>query len=117
VSEVPGSGNDKVKLSILIPVYNEFVYARESIRRVLNAPLPAGVERELIVVDDGSTDGTRSILSEMAGEHSEIQLHFQDRNQGKGAAIRRAISLMSGDIAVFQDADLEYGPVTITIEI
>ncbi|MHC4885145.1 MAG: glycosyltransferase [Planctomycetota bacterium] len=97
-------------LSILIPVYNEYSYVREALRRVLEAPLPDGVARELIVVDDGSMDGTREILAELDEEHEDITLILHERNQGKGAAIRTCIAAMSGDLAVFQDADLEYDP-------
>lgn len=97
-------------LSILIPVYNEFTYIRTALQRVIRAPLPVGVRRELIVVDDGSSDGTRDILTVLAAEYHEITLIFHEVNRGKGAAIRTAITAMTGDIAVFQDADLEYDP-------
>jgi glycosyltransferase involved in cell wall biosynthesis len=99
------------RLSILMPVYNERPFVRRCIERVLSAPLPDGLERELIVVDDHSTDGTTEVLQEIAARHSEVMRLFrQDRNRGKGAAIRRAVQEMQGDLAVIQDADLEYDP-------
>jgi len=98
-------------LSILIPVYNEREHLERSIERVLQAPLPDGLDRELVLVDDASTDGTRAIAEALAGRYpGKIRLFFQDHNQGKGAAIRRAILEMRGDYALFQDADLEYDP-------
>ena len=98
-------------LSILIPVYNERYLVGELIRRVLAAPLPENMAREVIVVDDGSTDGTRDILDQIARDNPEIVRYLpQPKNQGKGAAIRRAIAEATGDFAIFQDADLEYDP-------
>ncbi len=102
--------NKPALLSILMPVYNEYAFIRECIRRILHVALPENVARELVIVDDGSIDGTREILQELAETYPEIRLFFQDRNQGKGAAIRRAIDEMHGDLAIFQDADLEYDP-------
>jgi SAM-dependent methyltransferase len=99
-----------MKLSILIPVYNERYLVAELIRRVLDAPLPRALERELIVVDDGSTDGTRAILEELAEKHPEIVYRPHERNQGKAGAIRTAIGLATGEFCIFQDADLEYDP-------
>ncbi len=97
-------------LSVLMPVYNEYAYVRSAVRRVLEAPLPEGVRRELVVVDDGSTDGSREILQELDGGSPEVRLVLHERNRGKGAALRTAIAHMRGDVAVFQDADLEYDP-------
>jgi glycosyltransferase involved in cell wall biosynthesis len=98
-------------LSILIPVYNEREHLERSIERVLQAPLPAGLDRELVLVDDASTDGTRALVEELGRRHAgRVRVFFQERNQGKGAAIRRAIREMRGDFALFQDADLEYDP-------
>ena len=98
-------------LSVLIPVYNERAFVRRSIERVLHASLPGHLERELVVVDDCSTDGTSEVLGQIALEYPDtIRLFRQTENQGKGAAIRRAISEMRGDIAIIQDADLEYDP-------
>ena len=99
-----------MKLSVLIPVYNERYLVAELIRRVLDAPLPRAMERELIVVDDASTDGTREILEDLAQKYPEIVYEAHERNQGKAAAIRTAISRATGDFCIFQDADLEYDP-------
>jgi glycosyltransferase involved in cell wall biosynthesis len=98
-------------LSILMPAYNERAYLRKCVERVLAAPLPDGLNRELIIVDDASTDGTTDLVRELAAQHPDrIRAFFQDRNQGKGAAIRRAIQEMKGQYAIFQDSDLEYDP-------
>jgi glycosyltransferase involved in cell wall biosynthesis len=100
-----------VKLSVLIPVFNERYYVAELVKRVLAAPLPDGMERELVIVDDGSTDGTRELLAGIAAERpGEIRYLPQPENRGKGAALRVAIQHASGDFAIFQDADLEYDP-------
>lgn len=101
----------KTLFSILMPAYNEYAYIRECVLRVLAAPLPDNVERELVIVDDGSSDGTRDILAELAAAHpGTVRVILHEKNQGKGAAIRTAIREMRGDIAIFQDADLEYDP-------
>lgn len=106
----PGRINT-VKLSVLIPVYNERYLVAELIRRVLAAPLPDNIERELVIVDDGSTDGTRDILRKIAGENpGTIRYLPHEKNQGKGAAIRTAIAAATGELCIFQDADLEYDP-------
>ena len=98
------------KLSVLVAAYNEEATLWPCIKAVLAARLPRGVEREIIVVDDGSTDGTWAVAQRLAGEHPEVRIFQQPANRGKGAAIRRAISEMTGDLTVFQDADLEYSP-------
>lgn len=99
------------KLSILIPVFNERYTVCALIERVLQAPLPAGMQRELIIVDDCSTDGTRSKLERLVKQHpDEIRLFHHAANQGKGAAVRTAIAEATGDICLVQDADLEYDP-------
>ena len=100
-----------MKVSILIPVYNERTVAERSLSLVLAAPLPEDLERELIVVDDRSTDGTWEILQRLAVAHPVIRLFRHERNQGKGAAVRTAIGEATGDFALIQDADLEYDPV------
>jgi glycosyltransferase involved in cell wall biosynthesis len=99
-----------VKLSILIPVYNEQYTIEQVIDEVRTSPLPAGVEREIVVVNDASTDGTSAALERIKASHPEIVVLQQERNQGKGAAIRRAIHAAKGDVLVIQDADLEYNP-------
>jgi len=99
-----------MKLSILIPVYNERTVVERSISRVLAAPLPEEMERELIIVDDCSGDGTAAILERLASGHSEIRLFRHEVNQGKGAAVRTAIAHACGDFCLIQDADLEYDP-------
>src|SRR4051794_35457279 len=98
------------KLSILVAAYNEEDSLRPSMEAVLAAPLAAGLEREIIVVDDGSMDDTWAIAQELAAEHPELRIFRQTPNQGKGAALHRAIQEMTGDLAIFQDADLEYDP-------
>jgi glycosyltransferase involved in cell wall biosynthesis len=99
-----------MKLSILIPVFNERTVAERSISGVLAAPLPEDMERELIIVDDCSTDGTWDILQRLASSFPQIRLFRHEKNAGKGAAVRTAISKATGDFALIQDADLEYDP-------
>jgi glycosyltransferase involved in cell wall biosynthesis len=97
-----------MKLSILIPVYNERAVVEKSLSMVLAAPLPEGLERELVIVDDCSKDGTSEILARFAAKHPEIRLFRHEVNQGKGAAVRYAIDKAEGDFCLIQDADLEY---------
>jgi glycosyltransferase involved in cell wall biosynthesis len=97
-------------LSILIPVYNERSVVRASLSAVLAAPLPEGLDRELVIVDDCSRDGTWQILEEFAANHGEIRLFRHEVNRGKGAAVRTAIGHAQGDFCLIQDADLEYDP-------
>jgi glycosyltransferase involved in cell wall biosynthesis len=99
-----------MKLSILVPVYNERTLVERSLDAVLNAPLPEDMEREVVVVDDCSTDGTSQILNRLAREHPAIRLHRHSVNQGKGAAVRTAIEHATGEFSLIQDADLEYDP-------
>ena len=93
-----------------MPVYNERTVVERSITLVMAAPLLEEMERELVIVDDCSTDGTFNILQRLAAAYPEIRLYRHDRNQGKGAAVRTAVSKATGDFAVIQDADLEYDP-------
>jgi glycosyltransferase involved in cell wall biosynthesis len=99
-----------MKLSILMPVYNERTVVERCISLVLTAPLPENMDRELIIVDDCSTDGTYDILERLAAGFPQIRLHRHPQNSGKGAAVRTAIEKASGDFAIIQDADLEYDP-------
>lgn len=111
VSPSTSAERGSVLFSILIPVYNEQAYLARVVERVLAAPLPDGVERELILVDDCSTDRTPEAIAALVARYPEkIRAFRQARNQGKGAAIRRAIQEMTGDYAIIQDADLEYNP-------
>lgn len=99
-----------MKLSILVPVYNERTVVERSLSQVLAAPLPEDMERELIIVDDCSTDGTTEILERLAASDHRIRLFRHEVNKGKGAAVRTAIRHANGDFSIVQDADLEYDP-------
>ncbi len=104
-----------MKLSVLIPAYNEHRTIREIVERVLSQEVAGIDEMEVVVVDDGSTDGSDAIIRELQQEHPEtVQSILLPENQGKGNAVRTAIQAASGDIAIVQDADLEYDPTDYT---
>jgi glycosyltransferase involved in cell wall biosynthesis len=98
-----------VLLSVVIPVYNEERWVEEIVRRVL-ASDRLGCKLEIVMVDDCSKDGTPAILAKLAERHPTIKVYKQERNQGKGAALRRGFKEAKGDIILVQDADLEYQP-------
>ncbi len=104
-----------MRLSVVIPAYNERATIEELLGRVARAPLPPGVEMEMVVVDDGSRDGTRERLRELAAAGAAgappFRLIEHAVNQGKGAAIRTGFLAASGEVMLVQDADLEYDPV------
>jgi glycosyltransferase involved in cell wall biosynthesis len=94
-------------VSVIIPVYNEFRTLPQVLDRVLAAPLPEGCTKEIIIIDDGSTDGTAALLPDYAGV---TVCHQSVKNSGKGTAIRIGLNIAKGDIAIIQDGDLEYDP-------
>ena len=101
---------DRVTVSVVIPAYNESATVERLLRRVREVPLNLAV----IVVDDGSTDGTRDLLTELEGELID-HLVFHEKNAGKGAALRTGFRRATGDVVVVQDADLEYDPYEFPI--
>ena len=96
------------KLSVIVPVYNERNTVVEVLRRMRAVELPDGIDREIIVVDDGSDDGTRDVLNQL--RDSTVRILAHPGNRGKGAAVRTGIEVASGDYVLIQDADLEYDP-------
>jgi glycosyltransferase involved in cell wall biosynthesis len=94
------------KLSVVVPVYNEERWVREVVRRVRAVPVP----KEVVLVDDCSTDGTRTILEEEISKLPDCKVVYHEANQGKGAALRTGFKHATGDVVVVQDADLEYDP-------
>jgi len=97
-----------MKISVVIPIHNEGETIQEIVQRVLDVPL----EMELILVNDGSTDGSDQILDEL--DDKRIAVYHLPRNQGKGAAVRHGIKMAGGDVVAIQDADLEYDPSDLT---
>ncbi len=98
-----------MKLSVIVPAYNEAATVREVLDRVSAVELPPDTTMEMIVVDDGSVDGTREIIEEY-GRSGAAKVHASPINLGKGAAVRLGFSLATGDIVIVQDADLELDP-------
>jgi glycosyltransferase involved in cell wall biosynthesis len=100
-------GVARMKLSIVIPIYNEKNTLEEIFRLVQAAPY----HKEIIAVDDASTDGSREILDRLAGQYENVKTFYHQRNQGKGAALRTGFAQVTGEVVIIQDADLEYRPV------
>ena len=101
-----------MRLSIIIPAYNEKDTMKRVVQKVMGVQidLPENVEKEIIIVDDCSSDGTRQIVQELKNKYADLITIFHDRNEGKGASIRDALQIAKGDYVIIQDADLEYDP-------
>ena len=95
-----------MKLSIVIPAYNE----RATVEEIVSRVRAVGLADEIVLVDDGSTDGTRELLARMASTDPALRILFHERNRGKGAAVATGIQAAQGDLILIQDADLEYDP-------
>ena len=96
-----------MKISIIIPCYNEEKTISKIIKKVENFNL---FNKEIIIIDDGSIDNTKKILSELSKENKDLKIYYHESNEGKGASLKTGIKKASGDIILFQDADLEYDP-------
>ncbi len=101
------------KLSIIVPCYNEKATIEKILDEIMDVDLGA-TKKEIIIIDDGSKDGTREIVKKLASNNKSLKLIFQAENQGKGAALKRGILESTGDVVVIQDADLEYDPQEYT---
>lgn len=97
---------ETMRISVVIPVYNEIGTIEKIVFRVQALPM----DKEIILVDDGSTDGTRSRLEQIGRAHGNVKILYHDHNQGKGAALRTGFRQVTGDVVIIQDADLEYAP-------
>lgn len=97
------------KLSIIMPIYNESVYLKRSLENIVNVHVP-GWKKEIIAVNDGSTDNTLELLKNFDKNNTKIKIISSDKNMGKGAALKKGIKEASGDVLIVQDADLEYDP-------
>ena len=102
-----------MKVTIIIPCFNEYRTITAVLDRVRGVRMPGGLDREIIVVDDGSSDGSGDLLQRYVDDHSDVRLHVSTVNFGKGTAVRIGLALATGDIIVIQDADLELRPEEI----
>jgi len=100
-------------LSIIVPVFNEQKTIEELLEKVRMIKLPQRIQKEIIVIDDASTDGTRKKLKDMESKFPRIKFLYHDQNRGKGAAVRTGLKKVTGDFLIIQDADLEYDPQDI----
>ncbi len=97
-------------VTVIVPVYNEKATVEAAVEALLAAPLPDGVERSVLCVDDGSRDGSGEILQRLMNRHKQVRLVRHEENRGKGAAIATGLEHAEGDIVMIHDADLEYDP-------
>lgn len=103
------------KLSIIIPAYNEENTIVTIVNKLINTELIGGTQKELVIINDHSTDATSSLIKELREAHPDVEMiiHEHDKNMGKGAALHTGIGLATGDMLVIQDADLEYDPAEL----